>query len=119
MFAWNYIVWNGKKSRVVVYRGIYWMFWKPNLAERCGMSYSYFAKLFRRNYHQSCKEYIEFVRINRVTDLLLFTKLDLTYISQETGFSDCSHLIRTFRKWKGCTPRQWMREYSSELNSGI
>lgn len=90
-----------------------------DLAERCGMSYSYFAKLFRRNYHQSCKEYIEFVRINRVTDLLLFTKLDLTYISQETGFSDCSHLIRTFRKWKGCTPRQWMREYSSELNSGI
>ena len=37
-----------------------------DLAERCGMSYSYFAKLFRRNYHQSCKEYIEFVRINRV-----------------------------------------------------
>ena len=65
--------------------------------------------------HQSCKEYIEFVRINRVTDLLLFTNLDLTYISQETGFSDCSNLIRTFRKWKGCTPRQWMREYNSEL----
>lgn len=32
MFAWNYIVWNGKKSRVVVYRGIYWMFWKPNIS---------------------------------------------------------------------------------------
>ncbi|MCH5268457.1 MAG: helix-turn-helix transcriptional regulator [Lachnospiraceae bacterium] len=84
-----------------------------DLAQRCKMSYSYFAKLFRENYYQSCKEYIEFVRINKVTDLLLFTKLDLNYISQETGFADCSHLIRTFRKWKGCTPRQWMREYSS------
>lgn len=85
-----------------------------DLAQRCEMSYSYFAKLFRENYYQSCKEYIEFVRINKVTDLLLFTKLDLNYISQETGFADCSHLIRTFRKWKGCTPRQWMRAYSSQ-----
>lgn len=80
------------------------------LAERCGMSYSYFAKLFRETYHQSCKEYIEFIRITKVTDLLLFTNLDLTYISQETGFADCSHLIRVFRKWKGCTPRQWVKQ---------
>lgn len=87
-----------------------------DLAQRCEMSYSYFAKLFREKYYQSCKEYIEFIRINKVTDLLLFTKLDLNYISQETGFADCSHLIRTFRKWKGCTPRQWMREYSSRIN---
>lgn len=77
------------------------------LADYCGMSYSYFAKLFRETYGRPCKEYIEYVRINKVTDLLLFTNLDLNYISQETGFADCSHLIRTFRKQKGCTPRQW------------
>lgn len=77
------------------------------LADRCGMSYSYFARLFRETYNQSCKEYIEFIRINKVTDLLLFTNLDLNYISQETGFADCSHLIRTFKKRKGITPKQW------------
>ena len=87
-----------------------------DLAERCGMSYSYFAKLFRRNYHQSCKEYIEFVRINRVTDLLLFTKLDLTYISQETGFSDCSHLIRTFKKRYQMTPKQFRLQHQNIRN---
>jgi AraC-like DNA-binding protein len=79
------------------------------LAEMCGMSYSYFAKLFRDTYNQSCKEYIEFTRINKVMDLLLFTNRDLTYISQETGFADCSHLIRTFKKWKGVTPKQWRK----------
>lgn len=79
------------------------------LAEMCGMSYSYFAKLFRNTYNQSCKEYIEFTRINKATDLLLFTNQDLTYISQETGFADCSHLIRTFKKWKGMTPKQWRK----------
>lgn len=81
-----------------------------DLAAQCGMSYSYFAKLFRETYNQSCKEYIEFVRLNKVSDLLLFTNLDLSYISQETGFSDCSHLIRTFKKRKGMTPKQWRKE---------
>lgn len=81
-----------------------------SLADHCGMSYSYFAKSFRETYGRSCKEYIEFVRINKVTDLLLFTNLDLNYISQETGFADCSHLIRTFKKHKGCTPKQWKRK---------
>lgn len=85
-----------------------------SLAKRCGMSYSYFAKSFRELYGRSCKEYIEFVRINKVMDLLLFTNLDLNYISQETGFADCSHLIRTFKKYKGCTPKQWKRKVAKE-----
>lgn len=81
-----------------------------DLANRCNMSYSYFAKLFRQTYNQSCKEYIEFIRISKVMDLLYFTDYDLTYISQETGFADCSHLIRTFRKRKGITPKQWRKQ---------
>lgn len=40
-------------------------------------------------------------------DRLHFTNLDLTYISQKTGFADCSHLIRTFKKYTGTKPKQW------------
>ncbi len=78
-----------------------------DLAARCNMSYSYFAKNFKQIYGRSCKEYIEFVRISKAEDLLLFTDFDLTYISQETGFSDCSHLIKIFKRWKGITPKQY------------
>lgn len=81
-----------------------------DLASHCHMSYSYFAKKFRKIYNQSCKDYIEFVRINKVLDLLRFTTFDLTYISQETGFSDCSHLIRTFKKRMGMPPKQWQKK---------
>lgn len=77
------------------------------LADRCGMSYSYFARSFKQRYGRSCKEYIEFIRVSKAEDLLLFTDYDLNYISQETGFSDCSHLIKTFRKWKSVTPKQY------------
>ena len=83
------------------------------LAKMCNMSYSNFARSFKQLYNQSCKEYIEFIRLNRVADLLIYTDLDLNYISQETGFSDCSHLIRSFKHWKGMTPKVWRREYGN------
>lgn len=77
------------------------------LADMCNMSYSYFAKNFKQFYGRSCKEYIEFIRVCKAEDLLLFTDYDLSFISQETGFADSSHLIKTFKKWKGMTPKQY------------
>lgn len=76
------------------------------LAEMCHMSYSHFAKLFRENYGRSCKEYIIYIRLNKAQDLLFHTDYDLNYIAQETGFFDCSHFIRTYKKWRGVTPKQ-------------
>lgn len=77
-----------------------------DIAEKCGLSYSCFAKKFREQYGMSCKQYIERMRLYKVEEFLLFTDFDLNYISQETGFSDCSHLIKSFKKYKGVTPKQ-------------
>ncbi|MGN0437624.1 MAG: AraC family transcriptional regulator [Lachnospiraceae bacterium] len=76
------------------------------LAAMCHMSYSHFAKLFRERYGRSCKEYITYIRLNKVQNFLLHTDYDLNYIALETGFFDCSHLIRTYKKWRGITPKQ-------------
>lgn len=77
------------------------------IAERCGMSYSYFAKKFLSVYGKTCKEYIEEMRIIKAEEFLVFTDFDLNRISQETGFSDCSHLIKSFKKLRGTTPKQF------------
>lgn len=76
------------------------------LAAMCHMSYSHFAKLFREHYGRSCKEYITYIRLVKAQDLLLHTDYDINYIALETGFFDCSHFIRTYKKWKGITPKQ-------------
>lgn len=76
------------------------------LAERCHMSYSHFARLFREKYGRSCKEYITYIRLQKAQNLLYDTDYDLNFIAQETGFFDCSHFIRTYKKWKGITPKQ-------------
>ena len=77
------------------------------IAEKCGMSYSYFAKKFLAVYGKTCKEYIEDMRIYKAEEFLIFTDFDLTYISQETGFSDCSHMIKSFKKHHGTTPKHF------------
>ena len=76
------------------------------LAKRCNMSYSNFARLFKKVYGRSCKEYIEFVRITKAHDMLIYTNFSLNYISSECGFYDCSHFIRTYKKIIGVTPKQ-------------
>ncbi len=83
------------------------------LADLCHMSYSYFAKVFREQYGQSCRQYIEFIRLCKAENLLLFTDRDLTAIAADTGFSDCSHLIRCFKKNYGTTPKQYRLAHSS------
>ncbi|MCQ2588444.1 MAG: AraC family transcriptional regulator [Treponema sp.] len=76
------------------------------LANKCGMCYSNFAKQFKTQYGRTCKEYIEFVRICKADNLLLYTDKTLDFISQETGFTDASHFIRTYKKIRGITPKQ-------------
>ena len=78
-----------------------------DIAALCHLSYSAFAAKFRDRYAVSCKEYIERMRIYKAEEYLLFTDLDIDYIGQETGFSDCSHFIKSFRKYRGTTPKKF------------
>lgn len=85
------------------------------LADMCHMSYSNFARLFRESYGRSCKEYIQYIRLNKAQDLLLNSDFGLDYIAQETGFFDCSHFIKTYKKWRGITPKQERMQHKLTL----
>lgn len=86
-----------------------------DLAAYCRMSYPSFAKKFRELYGIPCKEYILQVRLARVEHFLLFTNFDLTYISQETGYVDCSHMIRDFKRYHGVTPGKFREEQGTNV----
>ena len=83
----------------------------PEIAEACNMSYSYFAKKFPAVYGKTCKEYLEERRLYKVEEFLLYTNFDLNYIAQETGFSDCSHMIKSFKKKHNETPKKFRDEH--------
>ena len=80
------------------------------IAGKCNMSYSGFASKFHALYGMTCKEYIEKMRIFKAEEYLLFTDNDLTFISEKTGFADTSHFIRTFKKHRGITPKQFRKQ---------
>ena len=82
----------------------------PEIAKACNMSYSYFAKKFPAVYGKTCKEYLEELRLYKVEEYLLFTNFDLNYIAHETGFSDCSHMIKSFKKKHNMTPKKFRDE---------
>ena len=78
-----------------------------NLAAHCGLSYPWFAKRFREIYGISCKDFIEQIRVGQVEQFLLFTEMDLNQISEETGYADCSHMIKNFKRIMDITPGQY------------
>ena len=78
-----------------------------DLAAHCGLSYPWFAKKFREIYGISCKDYIEQIRVAQVEQYLLFTDMDLTRISEATGYADCSHMIKNFKRIMNITPGQY------------
>ena len=77
------------------------------LAAHCNLSYPWFAKRFRDLYGVSCKEYIERIRVVRVEQYLRYTDWDLTVISEVTGYADCSHMIKNFKRLMNTTPGQY------------
>lgn len=78
-----------------------------DLAEQCGLSYPWFAKRFREFYGLSCKQFIQQLRNEAVELYLVYSDLDLASISDRTGYTDCSHMVKEFRRMTGTTPGQY------------
>ena len=88
-----------------------------DLAEKCGLSYPWFAKKFRDLYGISCKEYIEQIRVAEVEQYLRFTDMDLTQISEATGYADCSHMIKNFKRVMDITPGQFRQQKQRQASA--
>lgn len=78
-----------------------------DLAARCSLSYPWFAKRFHDYFGISCKQCIEHLRLNAVQQYLIHTDLELSEISRLTGYTDCSHMIKDFKRMTGSTPGQF------------
>ena len=78
-----------------------------DLAARCDLSYPWFAKRFHDYFGISCKQCIEKLRTETVERYLTYSDLNLADISSRTGYTDCSHMVKDFRRMTGMTPGQY------------
>ena len=77
------------------------------IAKEIKFAPSYFHKLFKAATGKPLHKYIEDLRIERATELLITTEMTLTEIAYECGFSSQSHFSRQFKASTFSTPGQY------------
>lgn len=79
------------------------------ISEAVHMSPKYFCKFFQEMTHRTPIDYLNYYRIERACYQLLTTNQSITDVAYATGFNDLSYFIKTFKKYKGTTPKKYLK----------
>ncbi len=77
------------------------------IADHFGMSLSGFSYHFKKTMGHNFKEYIDRLRIQKSIQLLRSSDETLDSIARQTGYTNTSSFIRSFKKMVGTTPGQY------------
>ncbi|WP_075340797.1 AraC family transcriptional regulator [Tenacibaculum agarivorans] len=78
-----------------------------NLAETFSMSPTYVSEFFKKQVKISLREYIIKAKLRLVEIRLLNSDYTLTEIADDLGFTDVSHLSKTFKRYVGISIRDF------------
>lgn len=84
----------------------------PYLAEQCGMSQTYFRRLFHNLYGISPKQYILSARLRWAKTMLKNTEESVTEIAKSCGFDSVYYFSRAFRIHEGVSPTEYRNHHS-------
>lgn len=73
------------------------------------MSPKYFCRFFQEMTHRTPIDYLNYYRIERACYQLLTTDQTITEVAYGSGFNDLSYFIKTFKKYKGTTPKRYLK----------
>lgn len=82
-----------------------------DMANKAGMSPKYFCRFFKELTAKTPVEYLNTYRIERAARKLSGTDLPITEIAFSCGFNDLSYFIKTFKGYKGMTPREFRKRH--------
>lgn len=84
-----------------------------DLAKKYYMNAAYLGQLFRKQYGEAFKDYLNRVRIEKAKELLIHTDYKIYEIADETGYKDVDYFINKFISLNGCTPTKY-RKYKNK-----
>ena len=77
------------------------------LADLAGLSRFHFSRAFKVSFGLPPHKYVQQERLRRACDLMEETDNSITDIALQVGFASSSELARTFKLFKGHSPRQY------------
>lgn len=80
-----------------------------DLSRVTGMTPKYFCRFFSEMTNKTPIEYLNYYRIESACEQLLTTDSSITDIGLNCGFNDVSYFIKTFKRYKGVTPKQYIK----------
>ena len=72
-------------------------------------SQSHLIRLFKQHTGKTLVEYLSELKMQRACELLTYTNSSILSIAMTLGYSDSSHLNRTFKKYYGVSPTQYKK----------
>lgn len=84
-----------------------------NLGKTFNLSPNYIGEYFKRVFQEPLRQYIARNRLKMVESLLLNSRKTVKEIAYSMGYSDSSHLVKSFQKAYGIPPLKYRRDHSS------
>lgn len=79
------------------------------ISHSVNMSPKYFCKFFQEMTHRTPIDYLNYYRIERACYQLLTSEQSITEVAYNSGFNDLSYFIKTFKRYKGTTPKRYLK----------
>lgn len=79
------------------------------LARIAGMSPKYFCRYFREITQRSPIDYLNYYRIECACEQLTARNVSVTEAAMNCGFHDTSYFVKMFHRYKGITPKQYLK----------
>ena len=80
------------------------------LAKIAGMNPKYFCRYFRSMTGRTPIDYLNYYRVECACEMLSTKNISIKETAISCGFSDESYFVKTFRKYKNTTPKQFTRK---------
>ncbi|MFB9331143.1 response regulator [Paenibacillus aurantiacus] len=84
------------------------------LSQKLGLHPNYLGQLFQQEAGTSFSDYVNQYRVERATQLLLYTDKKTAEIAAEVGYWDTSYFYRQFKKYAGVSPTELRAMYQKK-----
>lgn len=70
----------------------------------------YFSTLFKKKFNVSFKEYVNYERIKKASELFETTNHSVKYVAESVGFNDCLYFSKVFKRYRLMAPTEYIKK---------